>query len=252
MQFTVHPYFNGKYHDLKSVVLDFENQGTVLSDGKRNLIKVVEWQGFKYNIKSFKKPHFLNAVIYKFFRKSKARRSFEYARKLMSRGIGTPAPIAYGEEFSFWGLRESFYVSEHLSCDFTIREVLNDENFPDGDKIMKQFIEFTFRLHEAGVEFLDHSPGNTLVVKNDEEDYEFYLVDLNRMNFKKLSFKNRMKNFARLTKDRNRVQQMSAYYAALIKASEEKVFRLMWKYTEAFQTKFQRKKRLKNRFKISK
>lgn len=248
MQFTVHPYFNGKYHDLKSVVMDFENQGTVLSDGKRNLIKVVEWRGFKYNIKSFKKPHFFNAIAYKFFRKSKAKRSFEYARKLMSLGIGTPAPIAYGEEFSFWGLRESYYMSEHLAYDFTIREVLHDENFPDADKIIKQFTEFTFRLHEAGVEFLDHSPGNTLIVKNDEEDYEFYLVDLNRMRFKKLSFKNRMKNFSRLTNEKVIIEKFSFYYAPLINVSERKVFFFMNKFIH----KFQEKAKFKRKFKIKK
>jgi hypothetical protein len=39
-------------------------------------------------------------------------------------------------------------------------------------------------MHEASINFLDHSPGNTLIVKKSEGKYDFYLVDLNRMNLK--------------------------------------------------------------------
>ncbi|MFN3757413.1 MAG: lipopolysaccharide kinase InaA family protein [Flavobacterium sp.] len=253
MNFIIHPNLKAKFYDLKSIVLNFENTGEVFGDGKRNTIKVIDWDNKKINIKSFKKPHLLNAIVYRFFRKSKARRSFEHAVKLLQLDIGTPTPYAYMENYSwFGGLSNSYYVSQHLECDFTIREVLKSEDFPDGHKILKKFTQFTHQLHESGVLFLDHSPGNTLVKKSASGKYSFYIVDLNRMQFKTLTFEERIRNFSRLTSDKVMIEKLSIFYAPLLNESTEKVFELMWKYTQEFQSGFQRKKALKKRFKISK
>src|SRR5690606_41915767 len=65
----------------------------------------------KINIKSFKIPNKLNQFVYKYFRKSKARRSFEFATILLQKGIGTPAPVAFMENFNGLGLQKSFYAS---------------------------------------------------------------------------------------------------------------------------------------------
>jgi len=53
-------------------------------------------------------------------------------------------------------------------------------------------------MHEARVNFLDHSPGNTLVTKRGEGNYDFYLIDLNRMKFQNLSIEDRMDNFKKM------------------------------------------------------
>ena len=103
-------------------------------------------------------------------------------------------------------------------------------------------------LHEKGVYFLDHSPGNTLI-KKQEQGYKFYLVDLNRMKFKSLSYNERIKNFDRLSKHENMVKIMSDEYAKCIDKNPEEVFDLMWKYTNQFRTKIRRKKNLKKKFK---
>ena len=95
--------------------------------------------------------------------------------------------------------------------------------------------------------FKDHSPGNTLINKTDEGSYTFYLVDLNRMEFKELSFKERIANFARLTPEKEMVRSMAYAYADLIDEEREEVFRLMWKETMRFRNKFDRKRRIKRR-----
>lgn len=252
MKFIIHPNLKAKFFDLKCLVLNFENIGEVFGDGKRNIIKVVDWEDKMINIKSFKKPHIFNALVYRFFRKSKARRSFEHAIKLIQREIDTPIPHAYFENYSwFGGLSNSYYVSEHLKCDFTIREVLKSHDFPDGNKILKKFTRFTHKLHESGILFLDHSPGNTLIKKSSSGKYSFYLVDLNRMHFKSLTFEERIRNFSRLTSDKTVIEKLCTYYAPLVNESKEKVFELMWKFTQEFQTGHQRKRALKKRFKIS-
>ncbi|MFO8147067.1 MAG: Kdo domain containing protein, partial [Gillisia sp.] len=86
--------FSKKYQDKKEEILHFikffNEEGTLLNDGKRNLLKIFEFEGEKINIKSFKIPNPVNKIVYRFFRKSKAERSFTYAEYLISKNIGTP------------------------------------------------------------------------------------------------------------------------------------------------------------------
>ena len=73
----------------------FKTSGVQFGEAGRNTIKLFDLDGEQINIKSFKVPNFINQVVYNFFRKSKAQRSFEYATKLLNLGIGTPTPIAF-------------------------------------------------------------------------------------------------------------------------------------------------------------
>ena len=188
-------------------------------------------------------------MVYRFFRKSKAQRSFEYANRLTELGIGTPQPIAYYEFIKPFWFSKSYYISQHLDYDLTYRELTMDLNIPDHDNMLRAFTRFTYLLHEKGVNFLDHSPGNTLIKKNHDE-YQFYLVDLNRMEFKSLSLEDRIKNFSRLTIHRSMVETMSDEYAKLGGYDYNEVVELMWKITESFQEKFHRKRRLKKTLKF--
>ena len=233
--------------ELLSLIENFDdlNGGT----GERNIIKILKFNGININIKAFKIPNIINQVVYSFFRKSKAQRSFEYAIELKNLGIGTPKPIAYFEYKSNSLFKKSFYVSEQQDCDLTYRELTTNFDYPDYDDMLRAFTRFTYNLHEKGIHFLDHSPGNTLIKKKDKS-YDFYLVDLNRMNFGPLDFETRIKNFAKLTIHKSMVEIMSDEYAKCIGKPYDKIFDLMWKETEAFQYRFHRKKRLKKRLKF--
>lgn len=238
-------------NQLQEIIINYDNKGTVLVDGKRNKIKLFDLEGININIKSFKKPNFINSIIYNFFRKSKARRSFENATFLLENKIGTPQPIAYFENFTFLGLRKSFYVCEHLVTDLTFRELVEMPNFPDHENILRQFTRFSFDLHKKGIEFLDHSPGNTLIRETTNGIYEFFLVDLNRMNFHdSMDFDSRMKNLRRLTPHRDMIVVIANEYAKISGESEAIIFETLWKYTTNFQKQFYRKKRLKKKLKF--
>ena len=234
------------------VVNNFNSEGILFGDGERNKIKLFELEGKTINVKSFKIPHFINKIAYKYFRKSKARRSFEYATTLLEKGIGTPQPIAYFENYDFIGLKDSYYVSEQLNCDLTYRELVEIPDFQDHENILRQFTRFSFELHEKGIEFLDHSPGNTLIKKNTEWNYDFFLVDLNRMNFHdNLDFDSRMKNLSHLTPKKEMIELMSNEYSKLYTAqTEEDIFEKMWFYTNDFQERFAKKRRLKKKLKF--
>ncbi len=231
---------------------NFNSSGILFGDGQRNTIKLFELDGKTINVKSFKIPHLINKIAYNYFRKSKARRSFEYATILLEKGIGTPEPIAYFENYDIIGLKDSYYVSEHLQCDLTYRELVEIPDFPDYENILRQFIQFSFDLHQKGIEFLDHSPGNTLIKKMAEGKYDFFLVDLNRMNFHdSMDFDSRMKNLSRLTPKKEMIAVMSNEYSKLYPAqTEAKIFEKMWFYTNDFQERFAKKKRLKKKVKF--
>ncbi|MBD3582616.1 lipopolysaccharide kinase InaA family protein [Flavobacterium selenitireducens] len=239
-----HPDFSDKKEIVRNFVARFKTDGKLLADGKRNKIKIFEDGNFAYNIKSFKVPNLVNQIIYGMIRPSKAKRSFEYANRLLENGFGTPRPVAYFENKSLL-LKDSYYVSEQLQCDLTFRELTTDRNYPDHETILRQFTKFTFDLHEKNIEFLDHTPGNTLIRKIGEKQYAFFLVDLNRMNFRALSFDERLKNMARLTPEPDLVRVMADEYSKLSGHSFEETFSKLTKFSMAFRDRFYRKRRIK-------
>ena len=251
MKYILSPLFNLSDKQIYFLITQFETSGTLFGNGDRNTIKLFDLNGQSINIKSFKIPNLINKIAYRYFRKSKARRSFEYATTLLEKGIGTPQPIAYLENYNWFGLTSSFYVSEHLVTELTFRELVEIPEFPENEIILRQFTQFCFDLHEKGIEFLDHSPGNTLIKKVGDQKYTFYLVDLNRMNFHTtMDFDMRMKNLSRLTPKKEMIAIMSEEYAKFYPQSKEIVFEKMWFFTQEFQQKFAKKQRLKKRLKF--
>lgn len=245
--------FRSNYKDfeleINGLIDDFDNSGKQIK-ADRNELKLFQLNDTTLNIKSFKIPNLINQIVYKFFRKSKAQRSFEFANKLLDLSVGTPNPVAYYEFTAPFLYKRSFYVSEQLESDLTYRELTRDLNYPNHEQILCEFTRFTFNLHEKGIHFLDHSPGNTLI-KKEGEKYKFYLVDLNRMKFETMSFNKRMKNFARLTKHKSMIEIMSKEYAKCINVEFNVVFDKMWKYTQEFRQNIQRKKRFKKLIKFN-
>ena len=149
---------------LLDFILNFKSLGDMFNDGDRNIIKTMTIGGMLVNVKSFRTPNIINKIVYRFFRKSKAQRSFEYAQYLENHDFGTPKPLGYFENSSALTFRDSYYASEHLKADLTYRELTTDLNYPNHEDILRAFTRFSFKLHQNGINFLDHSPGNTLIV----------------------------------------------------------------------------------------
>ena len=174
----------------------FRDTGEVLY-AERNIIKSFDVDGIKLNVKSFKKPIWINQFIYSTLRLSKARRSYQYAFMLQERGFQTPTPVAYMELKKFNLLKYSLYISIHEQFDGLMRE-LRTGPIEGREELLRQFAQFTARLHEEKILHLDYSSGNILYKKKDN-NYTFYLVDLNRMKFDKtIDLKTACFNFRRL------------------------------------------------------
>ncbi|TYB80249.1 Kdo domain containing protein [Bizionia gelidisalsuginis] len=249
MHRVINPTYQTHSDAIDYFILNYETEGAPFGDQERNSLRLFKLNNKTLNAKSFKKPNAINKIVYKYFRKSKAQRSFEYANKLKELGIGTPEPVAFYELNNNLIFEKSYYISEQLDCDITYRELCKNLDIPNHEAILRAFTHFTFQLHEKGINFLDHSPGNTLI-KYNNGDYEFFLVDLNRMNFETMSFEKRIKNFAKLTIHKSIIEIMSDEYAKLITEDYEKVFNLMWYETQDFQDSFQRRRRLKKKIKF--
>ncbi|MBC7643269.1 MAG: Kdo domain containing protein [Flavobacterium sp.] len=240
---------NGMNLELFHIIENFDNSGIILVEGNRNLIKIFDYQGKSIAIKSFKKPMFINGFIYKFFRDSKAKRSFDNANFLISKNIGTPKPIAFIEKSNFLFLKESYYICENLEYNYMFRKVFEGLQNPDLEYLLRSIADFTFRMHENGIEFLDHSPGNTLIKIDENGNFNCFLVDLNRMEFhKKMSLDLRLKNMNKLTPSFEMIVVIANEYAKLINIPEKIIFDNLWANCQKFYHNYDRKQFLKKKF----
>lgn len=215
MNFVLSEAYTQYKDNILSILNNFKNEGVLVGHGNRNTVKYFIVDDLKFNFKSFKQHNIINRHVYKYYRKSKSRRSYEYAQMLLDKGFFTPKPIAFIENHDFIGVTSSYYVSKQLEDVFTLTDVFSDSNFTDREKIIKAYTKLIFDLHENGIEFIDNASGNFLVKKNGSE-YRFFLVDLNRMNFyKEISISKRLQNFERLTNDLEIIKLISAEYANL-------------------------------------
>ena len=62
-----------------------------------------------------------------------------------------------------------------------------------------------------------------------------------------MSFKDRMKNFSKLTPRKEMVEVMANEYAKLFGETEKKIFNQMWLFTEEFKKKYYKKIAIKKK-----
>jgi len=246
---------NANYKSQEKAILQLVNhffdEGNLIVQGSRNTIKSNFLENEKVNIKFFKKPGLFKSIIYSFFRSTKAKRSYDYANYLINHHIQTPLPIAYIEARNSLGLLgDSFYFCQQIDYDFTIRELIHNPLFPNRNIILEQFTEFTFKMHEAKVNFLDHSPGNTLIIKKESGSYDFFLIDLNRMKFEDLTLEKRMDNFKKMWLSKQMVKVVAKKYAELSNLPQEKLYLLLLKKTTQFKRKITKKKYWKRKLQL--
>ncbi len=231
------------YEGFLSQVRDYFKVSENTIHKARNEIKIISYKDTSLVIKSFKIPHFVNRVVYTFFRDSKAKKSYENSVKIIN---FVPKPIGYMEFEKFGLIYDSYFVSENFQYDFTIREPLLDDNFKNKEDIFKAFAKFTFDLHENSVLHKDYSPGNILV-KVENESYVFKIVDINRMEFQNLSLDKRLKNFSKLWAKDKDLQTIIKEYAQLMNIDEKKCIDRALVYSQEHKYKKNIKKRLRGK-----
>ncbi|QDF29529.1 lipopolysaccharide kinase InaA family protein [Halarcobacter anaerophilus] len=220
---------NKKYENTKEFLLNIkeyfkENSNTIHK--ARNELKVIEYKGIQTVVKAFKVPNFINQIVYAYFRDSKAKKSYKNAMKLSTLGINTPAPIGYIEFYKNFLFKESFFIAKKQDYAFTIREPLRNLDFQDREIIIKKFVAFTYNLHKNSVYHKDYSAGNILVIKTDNE-YDFSVVDINRMEFKPIDLHLGLDNFAKLWLDEDSLLIIAKEYAKLAGVQEQEAIDIL-------------------------
>lgn len=184
MRLHLDPSHKGLHEFVKKLPTLFERgEGTVVLHAGRNTIRLLAQEGELLAAKRFRQPGALQGILYAHIRRSKARRSFEHAVRLISLGIGTPQPVAWSEYRRKGRLTDSFYVSRYSDLkplsEFAAR-------FPDtaSRPVLDAFARFVAELHEKGIDHRDFNQGNILCGYSPEKgQWRFELIDINRMRF---------------------------------------------------------------------
>ncbi len=245
MNFILSEAYSQYKNQILNILNNFKRDGVIVGHGNRNTVKYFDIEGLKFNFKSFVQHNVINRHVYKYYRKSKARRSYEYANILLNKGFLTPTPIAYIEFYDFWGLTSSYYVSEQLEDIFPLTDALYNPEHPDRTQIFRSYTSLIYNLHENGIEFIDNASGNFLI-KKENEIYHFYLVDLNRMNFhNEIHISKRLQNFERLTNNPEIIKIISEEYARLSGKTSEFCYNKILEFSKKKAFKQKAKKYLK-------
>ena len=179
---------------------------------QRNLIKEDTVQGTRLIIKSFRRIYLTNRLRYTYWHASKARRAYDNGRLLLQKGFLTPRPIAYIETWRHGLIDQMYFVSEHT--DFkplnTISETLDNTTL----QLLAALAGHTFRLHQSNIYHVDYSTGNILYRQHNGQ-YEFSLIDNNRMHFGPIPFTTGLRNFSRLGLPAEHLAVIGTVYARL-------------------------------------
>lgn len=237
---VLHRIIDGKFRSLSAGdSADYLPDGAEYIYRGRNSLYRFQMGETPVIVKDFKRPHILNRYVYTNLRKSKARRSFENALKIAGLGFLTPQPVAYCEVKRGLQLIWSFYLSVQLDG---ATEMRRWEENPDRETLLPAFAADMLRLHRAGVWHKDFSPGNILYKKDSAGNYNFYYVDLNRMQFDVTDKRKLMRMFRSINLNREEAQRLGRLYARAAGLDEDEIAAEALRQLEGYFAEQKRKK----------
>jgi serine/threonine protein kinase len=215
MSVVIYPSYKELSHFIHQLPARFAEEGELIYKGK-NELRLFGAGDRKIVVKSFRAPHWLNRLVYTFFRPSKAQRSYDYSLEIIARGFHAPAPVAYLETFEHGLLKNSYYISEYTQA-VTMRKEFSFIYPCTKEKTatLLAFADFTARLHNAGIYHRDYSNGNILYTMGENGEFRFELVDVNRVRFRHVNWKMGCKSFRRLDMSVEMLRIVAAEYARL-------------------------------------
>lgn len=238
--------YNNRYTALRLFVeqlpLRFNDEGTLVQD-RRNTIKMfVCNDGTELIVKRYHLPRNINRLVYSLgIRKPKGERAYLYVERLLKKGIESPTPIAYIEEREWGLLGYSYLVS--LKCPYEHRMYeLGYATAETYEPFAQAFGEYCARLHEADILHRDFTPGNVLWSKDGKGMYHFAIVDINQMEFGKVSFKKGCQNICKFWGPKRMIQLIARAYGKARGGDPEISERLVMEARHRFWLRHQRKR----------
>ncbi|MEM9621413.1 MAG: lipopolysaccharide kinase InaA family protein [Pseudomonadota bacterium] len=117
---------------------------------------------------------------------SKGKRHWNNASTMLRRGINTPQPIAYVENKQLAGIRDNYYIAEHIDDAFSTRDLFTA--FAEGDTAYRDIAKaewlaivarFVAQMHIKRIIHRDLSSGNILIRIHNGTP-ELYAIDIGR------------------------------------------------------------------------
>lgn len=230
-------FINSSFSELDSFIRSlpetFKTQGTVIRD-IRNEIRLIEVDKYKLVVKSYKVPNVFNKVAYSILRKSKAQRAYEYAELFLSRGIGSPTPVAYITERRHGLFSRSFFISLLSDCPYTYYDFFEKE-FSRKNEILEEIALVTARMHDNNCLHNDYTGGNILF-DDTPSIIPIEIIDLNRMSFRKIDMRTGCENFGKLQATEEMLEIMGKAYAKARGFDEDDCVLLIKKYNKSWET----------------
>ena len=238
MKGEINPVCSNLTHFVNNLPIAFDKEGEIIYEGRNELRRIQE-NGQDLVVKSFKVPHIINRIAYVFFRPSKAKRSYEYGLRLLEKGINTPFPVAYIENYKRGLIYDSYYVSFFIGYPGIMRE-LRYSLLSEKRDLVSAFARFTAFVHNQNVLHIDYSPGNILYEVVDGK-YNFCLLDINRMKFCPVDMDAGCYNLRKLWGSKKIIAFLAKEYALERGFNEEKCVALTLKYHSEFWKRFTKK-----------
>lgn len=219
----VNPDLNYFRSYVESIPQTFDSAGETIRC-VRNHIKVFEVDGKRINVKKYTiPPYFFNCFIYVLFRDPKAKRHYDYALRLKSLGFDSPTPIGYYLEKKGLLLSHCYLATEQKDDIYPLSDLKYFYDSISTEDILSEFGRYTAMLHNKGVFHGDYTLGNILFCVEDNQ-FKFALVDINRMNFHKVTFNIGCKNFHRLDLNPQHLKIVANAYAEAMNYDKEETY----------------------------
>lgn len=133
------------------------------------------------------------------FLPSKAAKAWRGACLLLIHDINTPLPVAYLEQRRSPLVKSCYYLCRRVPEVEEIRFLFGKLSSSELKTLLSYLAGFLVDCHQKGILHGDLSDGNILVRKHNNNEYEFFLIDTNRIKFKKyLPSWLKLKNLVRL------------------------------------------------------
>lgn len=183
MRIHIHPDYEFLRPKIKRIVSGQYSVDKVFCN-RRNVVEKINIDGKAFVLKRYKRPTIPNCVVYTLFRKSKARRAYEYALRLLKNGISTPFPVAYIEEKRYGFFHTGYLLTEYLDLPTLAQINIGELPFDRLHNLEHDLISFTILLQEKRILPLDYNPSNIFYSCDEHTGhFSFALTDINRMRF---------------------------------------------------------------------
>lgn len=223
IKYKINEKYKDSFTDFILNIKDYFKNNEQTIHKARNELKIINHNGIDTVVKAFRIPNIINQFAYAYIRDGKAKKSFENSMKLIELGVNTPEPIGYIEFYSNGLLKESFFISEEFKYDFTMAHIRDDQPSYKSE-VLEEFAKFTFDIHQKRVWHSDYSGGNVLVKEQDNK-YEFSLVDINRMKFMDIQNYDGLENFNKFWFNEKDLTIIAKSYSKVAKLDEDKAIK---------------------------